>query len=126
LAAQLDGSLSADPINDDALTEDDTADGRHLKDTGVDAAESEAPIKKTQRVRAVEWKSTSRSPSPYTSQKTGNSADSMTEDGLDSDDQIIGLGPKPDTPLPESLREAFHAVEELAQCGKGLQVMCCL
>ncbi|KAG0281363.1 hypothetical protein BGZ96_001172 [Linnemannia gamsii] len=111
--AQQDGSLSADPATDDALTEDDTAQDSRAMDTSADHTALYASSKGTPPANAVDHESKSRSSSP-TPRRASNSQGSTRDDGLDSEDQIVDLGPKPEEPLPEELRVAFQAIEEAA------------
>ncbi|KAF8927847.1 hypothetical protein BGZ47_001919 [Haplosporangium gracile] len=112
--AQQDDSLSADPATDDALTEDDTAQDPHAMDTSVDNTVADIIGKVTPPSNDVsrEGKSMSSSPAP---RRMSNSQGSTREDGLESDDQIVELGPKPEEPLPDDLKPAFRVIEELAE-----------
>jgi hypothetical protein len=116
LKAQQDGSLSADPATDDALTEDDAAQDSHAMDTSADHTAMVTASKATPPANVVDHESKSRSSSP-TPRRTSNSQGSTRDDGLDSDDQIVELGPKPEEALPEELRASFRAIEEVAENG---------
>ncbi|KAF9155787.1 hypothetical protein BG015_008598 [Linnemannia schmuckeri] len=111
---QQDGSLSADPATDDALTEDDTTQDPHAMDTSADNTVADIIGKGTPPSNDVsrEGKSRSSSPAP---RRMSNSQGSTREDGLESDDQIVELGPKPEEPLPDDLKPAFRVIEELAE-----------
>ncbi|KAF9339333.1 hypothetical protein BGZ91_006304, partial [Linnemannia elongata] len=111
---QQDGSLSADPATDDALTEDDTAQDPHSMDTSADNTVADTTGKVTSHSNDASYEVKSRSSSPAPRRMSGSQG-SARDDGLESDDQIVELGPKPEEPLPDELKPAFRAVEELAE-----------
>ncbi|KAK5799735.1 hypothetical protein F5H01DRAFT_356762 [Linnemannia elongata] len=111
---QQDGSLSADPATDDALTEDDTAQDPHSMDTSADNTVADTIGKVTSHSNDASYEGKSRSSSPALRRMSGSQG-SARDDGLESDDQIVELGPKPEEPLPDELKPAFRAVEELAE-----------
>ncbi|KAG9065504.1 hypothetical protein KI688_001792 [Linnemannia hyalina] len=112
--AQQDGSLSADPATDDALTEDDTTQEPHAMDTSADNTVADTIDKVTPPSNDGSREGESRSSSPAP-RRMSNSQGPARDDGLESDDQVVELGPKPEEPLPDELKSAFRAVEELAE-----------